>query len=266
MKAIALRSELAMWRGDFSSALEYSSHGLQIARELRDPVGTADYLVQRCLLSSTLGRSGEARRGIASLMELAQRYRLHLQEGWGRLVEGIVLAQDERMEPAEKAFAQATDLVVTHGSERDVAALYLEYGLFCLKTQDHEQSYLNLQEGFYLAKKLDLSYFKCRFFFARGLLEASLAGEEPGRAEESFRFAANLAARASFQDLRWQAHYHFGKLLLAMKRDDEARKHFTVSYNTLQDVVANVPEEYRDGYAALRPVVELVSMVRRERR
>ena len=61
-------------------------------------------------------------------MELAQRHELGRQEGWGRLIEGVLLVHEDRMEPAEKAFAQATDLFISHGSERDMVALYLVRG------------------------------------------------------------------------------------------------------------------------------------------
>ena len=176
----------------------------------------------------------------------------------------MVLAQEEKPEPAEKAFAQATDLFIAHGGERDVMALYLEYGLFCLQKNDHEQSYLNLEEGFYLARKLDLNYFKCRFYFARGLLEASLSGKKIDRAEESLRFAANLSARASYQEVRWQVHYHFGELLLRTERDAEAGKHFEVAFNSLQDVLACIPAIERDRYKALLPVSALEDLVRGE--
>ena len=145
-----------------------------------------------------------------------------------------------------------------------MAALYLEYGLFSLKRQDHEQSYLNLEEGFYLARKLDLSYLKCRCFYARGLLDASLSGEETGRAEESFRLAANLSARAPFQEVRWLVHHHFGRLLLAASREAEARKHFEVAHNSLKDVLGNMPRDYRDSYRALLPVGELLEHVGRK--
>ncbi len=243
-----LLSDLALYRGDLGMALNHVAEGVLAARDLRGHVAVARLTTQQGYLLCRLGRTGEARRAIVSLFEASRNHDLPSLGGWARLIEGMVLADEGKLDNAEKVFTEATEMLTTHGSARDLAHLYLEHGLLCLKRSQHEQAYLNFEEGLHLAEKLQLSYLRCRYLFATAALESVIPGGQPSRAERNLLFAENMAAQAPYPEILWQTRYQLGKLFLANKRFLEAEVRFKHASSGLNVILRTLQPTQAQAY------------------
>jgi tetratricopeptide (TPR) repeat protein len=261
VRAFALESRLAYYRGELSAALEHAVKGLRIAREINDAVGAAQLLTQRAFLLTYLGKIPEARRELVNLLDTATRHGLLVSEGWARLLEAALFIQEERFDKAKKTLAPAAERLMGDGGERDLVHLYLQHGLFSLQAGDHEQAYLDLEEGLYLAKKLALDHDQCRYHLAIGALESQIAGGDTIRSLKPLLMAQALAGRAPYPELLWQVHYQLGKLAL-LKDPEEAQGHFRTATTNLSLVLDALPNYLRRSYVQVVPAYDLLDRVR----
>jgi hypothetical protein len=255
--ALALISERALHAGDLSAALDYSAKGILAARQNGDQRALLQLLIRQSLMFCRLGKSIEARRTLVTLFDSGKRHGLPVIEGWARLIEALVLADEEKASNAEKSFAQAAELLAEHGSERDLVHLNLEQGIWRLKTGQHEPAYLNLEDGLHRAKKLQLAYEECRYHLAMGKLETALQVVPTAEAERNFRRAEELAMGTGYTELLWQVHLQLGKLFLKDHRDAEAESALAESFSGLQNVQKRIPASYRQSYLRRTPPEDL---------
>lgn len=248
VQILRIKSEVGFHCGDIQRALDHGGRAVLAAREGADPAVLASALTQHCYQNCRVGRVGEARRLLVSLSDLVKRHGLIRGEGWTRLLEALVLAAEENLVKAERSFAKAGELLMAHGSERDLADFYLERGSWFTRTGNHEQAYLSLEEGLYLSTKLGLAYQECRYRFAMGLLEAQLAEGSTRQAEENFRRADELAERSGFVEVLWQVRLQWGVMLNEAGRQKDAHEKAQAAVRALQGVVRRVPPTFREGY------------------
>ena len=256
-----LLSDLAVYNGDLGAALDRVAEGVLAAREVKDPVSLARLTAQQAYLLCRLGRTGEARRALVSLFDASRSHDLPSLDGWARLIEGMVLADEGKLENAERVFGEATEILSTHGSARDLAHLYLEHGLLCLKRGQHEQAYLNFEEGLHLTEKLQLSYLRSRYFFAAAALEAVIPGGQPSRAERNLLFAENMAAQAPYPEILWQTRYQLGKLFLSNKRFHEAEVRFKHANAGLSAILRKLQPAHAQAYRKATGAKDIETMV-----
>ena len=250
MRALSIACDLAFRRGEIGVACEQVAQGVLQARESGNPIMLAEFLIQNCYQVCRLGKSGEARRLLVVLYDVAKRHALRRSESWARLLEAIVLATEGKTNKAEGSFSKATELFLSYRNERDLAVLYLETGLWSLGRGDHEQAYLDLEEGGYLARKLDLSYLQCRYSLAAGMLEIAIAGRSSPEAEKELRLAQGLTIAGGYGELGWQVCRHLGSLYLDQGRQEEATTVLGHAVGQLQSLVTRIPPSYRASYLA----------------
>ena len=162
---------------------------------------------------------------------------------------------------AERVFKGALDVFKARETERDLAELYLEYGLLRLQNQRHEEAYLLFEEGAYLAKKLHLVYIRCRFALAMGCLETGMKEGMAEHANAHFKTAENMARKYNFQELLWQVYYYQGKLLLEREETAGAKKVLVRAMSTFKQVIDRVPESFQDTYVKAREAHRLLRLV-----
>lgn len=259
-RALDLLSERALEVGEIAAALDYVAKGIIAARQNGDPAQLAQLLARQSVIFCRLGKSSEARRALVLLFDLVKRHDLRVIEGWVRLVEAMVLADEGKTSNAEKAFSQAAELLGEHGSERDLVHFYLEQGLWRSSTGQHEPAYLNLEEGLHRAKKLGLAYPTCRYHLAMGSLEASLSEGQSAEAEKSFRRAEEIAVETGYAELLWQVRLKLGRLLLNCQRKAEAEAALRESFSGLQAVLRKLPSSYRQSYLRMTPAKDLETL------
>jgi tetratricopeptide (TPR) repeat protein len=263
VRAFGLLAEHALQAGRLGTALECAAQGTAAAREMGDPALMARSLAEHAGIQCRLGRTGEVRRALVTVLDLAKRHELASSEGRARLVEGMAFSIDGKLDAAAKAIAAAREILSTSGSERDLADLYLEAGLLHLKRGELEDAYVNLEEGLELVRRLKLTYLQARYHMALGLLEAALGPGEAARAEESFAEAETLAVKAGYIDVLWQIRFHFGKLLHEGNRTGGAARLLREAFGGLKASLAEVPGYSRESYLAAAGGLELMQMLER---
>jgi tetratricopeptide (TPR) repeat protein len=256
-----LLSDVALHGGELGAALERAGEGVLAAREVKDPVALARITVQQAYLLCRLGKTGEARRNLVTLFEAARSHDLPALNGWARMIEGMALNDEGKLDNAEKSFSEATEILTAHGSARDLAHLYLEYGLLCLRRGHHEQAYLNFEEGLYLAEKLQLSYLRCRYSFAVAALEAAIPDGQASRAERNLLFAETMSSQAPYPEIQWQVRSHLGKLFLANKRFAEAEARFKQALAGLNAILRKMPAANVQSYRKASGAKDIETMV-----
>jgi len=147
------------------------------------------------------------------------------------------------------------------GSERDLVPFYLEYGNACLESGQLEQAYVCLEEAGYLAKKLNLNYWRCRVQYAMGCLEERVVGNDPRKAADAFGLAERWAAQWSFADILWKAQFRLGSLLRKQGREKEAVMVGEEAAKTREEVARGLAPSYRDSFLAEAPAPELDSLL-----
>jgi serine/threonine protein kinase/tetratricopeptide (TPR) repeat protein len=256
-----LLSELALYNGDLGGALDRAAQGALAAREAQDPVALAWITVQQAYLLCRLGRPAEARRSLLTVMDAGRSHDLPVLNGWARLIEGMVLTDEGKLEQAERVFSEATEILTAKGSARDLAYLYLEHGLLALKRGEQEQAYLNFEEGLHISEKLQLSYLKCRYFFATAALEATIGGVEASRAEKNLVFAESVAGQAPYPEILWQVRYQLGKLFLATKRYHEAEVRFRHATSGISAILRKMSPAHAQSYRRATGAKDIENMI-----
>jgi hypothetical protein len=235
--------------------------GALAAREAQDPVALAWITVQQAYLLCRLGRPAEARRSLLTVMDAGRSHDLPVLNGWARLIEGMVLTDEGKLEQAERVFSEATEILTAKGSARDLAYLYLEHGLLALKRGEQEQAYLNFEEGLHISEKLQLSYLKCRYFFATAALEATIGGVEASRAEKNLVFAESVAGQAPYPEILWQVRYQLGKLFLATKRYHEAEVRFRHATSGISAILRKMSPAHAQSYRRATGAKDIENMI-----
>ena len=261
LKILELRFNLSLHRGDFSEAFDHAAKVLVARGQGEDRMMSAHLLAQRAMLQCRLGRRMEARRALVLLLDIARTYRFPLCEGRARLLEGLILASEGKGTLAEKSFSRAAEIFRSERCERELVHLYLERGLTFLKSGNFEESYLNFEEGFYLAKKLNLAYMKCRYYLAMGLQELIIPQGQPGRAEDRLRYAENLASQVPFTDILWQTQYYMGRLLEWKGEKRESRVYYEKSMAGRRETTDRIPLTYRQAYLKVAEDRELEALL-----
>lgn len=248
LRAIELRFELCVQRGEISRALDQAAKALVSGGQVDDRLASAALLAQRATLQCRLGRKIDARRALVMLLDIARSYGFPLGEGRARLLEGMILTREGKSAAAERSYLQAAEIFRQERSERDLIQLYLEHGMLSLKAGNHEDAYLYLEEGFYLAKKLHLNYMKTRYYYALGQLEIVMAESSLARAEERLRLAEQLASQVPYPELLWQVEYMLGRVYDWDGRNEEAAALFARSSAGRIRVTDSIPMTYRQAY------------------
>ncbi len=245
--SVYLQGEWSYQQGYFDRALEKCNQALRNALTSKQPRLVGAVLLLRGQIFDALDDQGEVRRNLTWLVDVATRNGLRVVEGRARMLEGALFAKKGQVDAAARTFETATNLFSDEGSERDLAWLYLEYGLFALRNRDEEQAFLNLTEGAFLAKKLDLAYLRCRFQVARGLFEAAL--EESENAERSLRVATKMAKRFGYRPLELRSHMFLRALLRNWGRLEEAEVEQASCGRLLEELRVDVPRRYRERFS-----------------
>jgi tetratricopeptide (TPR) repeat protein/tRNA A-37 threonylcarbamoyl transferase component Bud32 len=222
LKALSLRARLEFQRGALGAALQSTARGLEEARKLANPLRVAPFLEARAVLLQRLGDLAGARLVIGELHEVARGARLPVKEGRAIQYEGMAAFSEGDFAAAAERFSRAETVFNEEESECDLARLYREWSLLRFRTGGHEQTFLQLEEALYLAKKLSISDLKPQLFSAFGCFEIAAPEGDPQKAESYLRVAERLATEGGYAETQWQAQYQLGCFLRLSGREEAA--------------------------------------------
>jgi tetratricopeptide (TPR) repeat protein len=256
-RILELELERAIHSGLFGEALDLAARGLLGARQGGDPQWQMRFLVARGRVLARLGQPGEMRRALVLLADLASRNESSWGEGWTHFLEALVLARESRPDAAVELLARARASFGQQGSQRDFAEVQLEHGLIRLRLGDFEHAYLDFEEGYHTASRLQLQHLRCRFRFAMGKLEAALQDPGPSRAVQILAEAEKTAASCDYRDLVWRIRGELSLLLDRLGSRDEALSRREEARRDVAAALEGIPPSYHHTYlglhAATRP-------------
>ena len=245
---LLVRSEIALHRGALEDALRGASRAALAAKELKRPFALARALRREITLQLRIGCIKEARRSLVVLLSSTSSNGLDREQGWARFLEGLAFSTQGRTEAAEKFFAQGLELLMKHGNRRDLVRLYLPYGLFNLRGGNLERAYLDLQEGLFLARRLDLPYMLSWYLIARGCLERAFADSKADKVREFLLEAERLAAGAPYPEPLWLSRYHLARLCADQGRFEESRQYRRLAREAGGPLLERLSRRHRDAY------------------
>ncbi len=243
-----LSSIAARQMGEMEPAIRSAERGLQIAREVSEPLSEAMFLHEAALCRYVLGQRRQAGKHVASLLRLGESYGFDRWSGNGRIVEALLHEADDRPEAADSSYAYATEDLRRSGDEKSLCRLYLEFGVFCLRRGDFEQAYLNIQEGSYLAEKLQSRFLMCRFLWATAHMNRSVAGAPSDESMEQLRRTHKQATEVGFSELAWRIECDLGLWLNERGESDQAVVSFNQALTAAEEVVRKLPPAWRHTY------------------
>ena len=261
LKSLELQCQIALSKGEFRRATDLTALGMIHARDVRNKMRIAPLIQLRVRLYLLLGRHDEIRRNLNELYDIGKQYDLPVISARASLLKGRLFFMNGDYAGAERVFKEALEIFKARETERDLAELYLDYGLLRLHNQQYEEAYLLFEEGAYLAKKLHLVYIRCRFSLAMGQLESGMEEGKPEHANAHFKTAENMARKYNFQELLWQVYYHQGKFLLEREERAGAKTVLVRAMSTFKQVIDRVPESFQDSYVTAREAYRLLRLV-----
>ncbi len=214
LKLLEFQCRLCQLRGDFLMLFHEGERGLKLARERRLYYYIERFLVHLIVAQVRLGNLEQAEGYVKTLNELDQLNRSRVSQGRALMLQALVFAARNQRRRALTYFNRAESIFKEEGAERDLLPLYIYLGEFLIEENDRERVFLCYEEGNYLAKKLQLNYWKARFCFARGALEMA-TGDTPAnreRARRLFGEAALYAKRAPYAALLARIQAQIAKL------------------------------------------------------
>ena len=239
-------------QGDFASALDAVSRGIDVARQSRSKVHSAQYLEERAFLYGCLGKHADMKPLLITVFDLVKRMDLRVLEGRADLLQGVFHTREGAWNQARKSFDSALQILKDEGSERDLLLLYVEKAEMLFRTAEIEEAFLCLDEAFYIAKKLNLLYWKCRIQLSMGGMESALEQGDLRKAEECLRIAEKFAAHGGYLDLFWQIRRLLGDIAMKRKRHEEALSHYREAERGRDEALKRIPESFHQSYLDLR--------------
>lgn len=261
VKRLELQCQIALNKGEFRIATDLTALGMILAQDVSNKVRVAPLIQLRIQLYLCLGRYPEIRRNINELYDIGKSYGLKAIQARAAMLEGRLLHLNGDYSGSSKLLGEALEDFKARETERDLAELYLDFGLVHLHGQNFEQSYLLFEEGAYLAKKLHLVYLRCRFSFAMGRLESRMKEGNVSQATTHLKAAENVARRYNFQEVLWQIYYYQGRLLIENDKISKARGVLVRAMSTFKQVIERVPESFQDSYVTAREAYKLLNLV-----
>jgi serine/threonine protein kinase/tetratricopeptide (TPR) repeat protein len=205
LKLLDFQCVLFFHRGDFERLLRCSTEGVDLARRMSLPVLEAQFLEHRSSVYLRMGCLDEVREDAANLREAAHKYSLPLSLGRAYVVEARVAALlGGDANRASELFRRAKRIFVEGASDRDLVQCNFWCGTFLFENEKYMQAFLMFEEGLFLAKKLQLSYWVCLFYYSCGRLTRLIPDGTEERADKLFAKATRLAERAPYGDLLWK--------------------------------------------------------------
>jgi serine/threonine protein kinase/tetratricopeptide (TPR) repeat protein len=266
LKVLEMRSQMALERGQFDRALEFANQGLDRARKSGKRLLALPFLQKRAMTFLRLGALTEANRAQERLQEVAHHFGLHASTGRAHFIHGVIQARTGDAQGASREFCKAAEIFKAAESERDLIHLYLEHGLCLLQAGQHEETFLCLEEATYLAKKHNLTYWKCRLHEAMGLLELQMPGGDLGKAKQSLSVAERYARNAPYLDILWQTQYSLGVLAVKLDAMAEAHQHLESASRVRETVLEGIAEVYRSTYLTVSPGQDMKPLMEECRR
>jgi serine/threonine protein kinase/tetratricopeptide (TPR) repeat protein len=254
-----LRVKSSLERGNISAALA-ECEGADGDQADPGRVAAAGFLWGKAEVLLVCDQRVDVRRIAVSLQEIARKTDFSLAGAKGKWIEAVILSREGRSDLAEKAFLAAEDAFSAEGWERGLVALRYELGVHCMRKGDFEGAYLNFEDGFYIAKRLGLSYEKSRFYCMMGVLEAVIPEGQIQRAEERLRLSLQIAERSGYVGLQWRAHHFLSRITERM--DEElAREHESTADSLRRRVISSVPLRLRSGFERVCRLEELADVL-----
>jgi len=239
-------------QGDFVAALEAVSRGLDTARQSRSKMLSAQYLEERSFVHCYLGKHEEMKPLLITVFDLVKRMDLRVLEGRADLLQGMFHTREGAWDQARKSFDSALEILKDEGSERDLLLLYVEKAEMLFRLAEVEEAFLCLDEAFYIAKKLNLLYWKCRIQHAMGFMESTLEKGDLRKAEESSRIAEKYAAYGGYPELSWQIRWLLGNISMKRQRHEEALAFYREAERERGEVLNRIPDSFRQSYIDAR--------------
>ncbi len=246
---IELQCEVAMLSGDYKRALDLVALATIRVRDVKNRLRAIPMLEQRARLHLELGRDGEAKRAIGQLEELGNEFRLPLVLARATMLRGRGLITAGAPTRALEELQRALEVFKDRGAERDLAVLYLDLGRACMELNDLDTAEIYLEEGFYLAKKLNLVALRAQYLAIMGRIELLSEDGDENRAGAHFQAAFSLAQKHEFGDLLWQVRMIQGKALWERGLEAECRKALEEAVGLLESALERIPTAYHTEYA-----------------
>ncbi|MBI4587021.1 MAG: protein kinase [Planctomycetes bacterium] len=259
---LELQCHIALQGGNFQNALDLAARGIIYFQEVKNQMLAVPILELRAQLYLLLGKYSEVDRTLNQLKEVGRRLLLPVVEGRALLLEGKILLSSGDFKGSCSAFDKALAIFKEKQSERDLAQIYLEYGLALLKhglgpagaagsaggNSPVEQIYVFFEEGFYLTKKLNLIYLRCRYLMAMGRLEAQIKEGDSARAERYLQNAEKLARQFQFMDLIWQIYYLQSDFYFKRGFSEAGQEALSEAVRFLGSLIQGIPGAFRESY------------------
>ena len=238
-----------MLSGDYRRALDLLALATIRVRDVKNRLRAVPMVEQRARLQLALGRDGEAKRAIDQLEELGNEFRLPLVLARATMLRGRGLISAGCPSRAVEELQRALEVFKDRSAERDLAVVYLDLGRACMDLNDFETAGIYFEEGFYLAKKLNLVALRSQYLAIMGRLELLSEDGDENRAGAHFQAAFSLAQKHEFRDLLWQVRMIQGKALWERGLEAECRKALEEAGSLLEAALERIPTAYHAEYA-----------------
>jgi predicted ATPase/DNA-binding CsgD family transcriptional regulator/Tfp pilus assembly protein PilF len=151
--ALTARAELAFEQQDYPAAGEYAQAGLDLCRASGSR-GTAAALRVLALVSLRAGRHQDALAGIDRAAQAARDEGDNWEEGLARTVLATIMAHQDRLDEAQRAFTDALDLLRDNNGFGVAHALY-GFGSLAQARGDHAAALGHFRDALALYREID---------------------------------------------------------------------------------------------------------------
>jgi tetratricopeptide (TPR) repeat protein len=182
------------------------------------------------------------------ILDFVKATGIKVDEGRACLVDSVLLLKANQASQAEKAVNRAIEIFETDGCERDLMYAHLEKSRICLLRDNFEETYLSLEEGFYLAKKFNYSYMKANYYYEMGILELFISDKSLKRAEERFRYAEKIATHAPFREILWRIQFYLAYIMELTGNTEEKQYYEEKARHERDRILSCIPEGCRRQY------------------
>ncbi len=208
LKGLDLRCQIHRHKGDYSSLHALAEEALSVARENRMPLHEARFLEHLGVTHLQLGNRDKTISVAKRLDEVARRYSLPLSRGRALLLEARIAAGENDDVRAALLFDRAKELFLSVTSERDMIRLFTNYGDWLIAREELTTAFCYVEEGLYLARKLQLHYWECRLLVlgAKLTLRSIRTGQhaDANDARKQLGRAETLARNGRYANVLWQ--------------------------------------------------------------
>jgi serine/threonine protein kinase/tetratricopeptide (TPR) repeat protein len=237
---------------EYGEAVENFRRALRTSEEIGDPYGRAMTLHNFACLYFSVGQPEKGWQSLEESLKLSKLYNMRYLNIQNYIVRGKALREQRDYAKAEGNFFRALTAFSKQGNRWGLCTVLLQIAELHRLGGNFKEARSMVVEARRYAEELDIHHLQVRCSIEDARLLRNEGEEGLKSACKLLEGAMALAEKCEHAELSQEVNFEMGETLVLMQRIAEASDYFKTADEKFDEVLDNLPAEFRQGYGARR--------------